>query len=79
VCYLARAIAFAATGFDPDTAALESDCDQCTLTETLDVPPWTALACLAYLAVVGVLALLVSRRSRRKRSEGGSPSPLSRG
>ena len=66
--YLARAVAFAVTGFDPDEAELTSDCDQCTLTETLDVLPWIALACLTYLAGVAVLAVLTSRRSRRRQS-----------
>ena len=66
--YLARAVAFAVTGFDPDEAELTSDCDQCTLTETLDVLPWIAVACLTYLAGVAALAFLTSRR--RGRSQG---------
>lgn len=66
VFFLARAVAFAATGFDPDQASLDSDCDQCTLTETLDVLPWIALACLAYLIVVALIAAVFLRRQRQR-------------
>ncbi len=66
VAFIARAVAFRASGFDPDTAAQNSDCDQCTLTETLNVLPWIALACLVYLAAVALLAVLVFRRTRHE-------------
>ena len=67
VFYIARAIAFAVTGFDPEEAALDSDCDQCTLTETLDLLPWISMVCLAYLALVIAVAAISRRRARKRR------------
>ena len=52
--WVAREIAFARSGFDPDRASLDSDCDQCVLTETLDALPWIAGACLVFVAIVAV-------------------------
>lgn len=49
---VARALAFRARGFDPDKAALDPDCDMCTLTETLDALPWIAGGITLYLVLV---------------------------
>lgn len=65
VVHASRALAFRARGFDPGRAALDSDCDQCVLVETLEVLPWIAVACGAYLVVVIGVGLASARRQQR--------------
>lgn len=68
VIYVTRALAFQARGFDLDKAEQGSDCDQCTLIETLEVLPWILLACLGCIAAVSAIALLARHKAASARS-----------